>query len=165
MTEELDDKTIAFHMQEHSLLRNRVGEQIQAIHALERYALGGIVLIFAWLTTGHDNLGDAQFVWLLPIVLCGLAWYRAAALGNKLGRLAKYLQLLEAYLLPSTDVCGWETFMAKEGPTGEKKSRTIFWAFLLFLTVAFSITSYRVHSQHADHNLTQNPTSRIDSGL
>ena len=60
MTEELNDKTTEFPMQEHSLLRNRVEEQIKAIHDLERYSVGGIVLVFAWLSTSHEQLGDAN---------------------------------------------------------------------------------------------------------
>ena len=158
MTEELDDKTTEFPMQEHSLLRNRVEEQIKAIHDLERYSVGGIVLIFAWLSTSHEQLGDAQYVWFLPPVFCGLAWYRAGALGKKLGRLAEYIQMLEAHLLSeSTPVSGWETFMAREGPTGEKKSRTIFWTCLFVLTLAFSVSSYYIHSQHHEEQVSRVP--------
>ena len=154
MTEELDDKTTDFHMQEHSLLRNRVEEQIKAIHDLERYSVGGIVLVFAWLSTSHAQLGDAQYVWFLPPVFCGLAWYRAGALGKKLGRLAEYIQILEAHLLSeSTRVVGWETFMAKERPTGEKASRKIFWACLFVLTLVFSVSSYCIHSGHHEGHI------------
>ena len=162
MTEELDDKTTEFYMQEHSLLRNRVEEQIKAIHDLERYSVGGIVLVFAWLSTSHAQLGDAQYVWFLPPVFCGLAWYRAGALGKKLGRLAGYIQMLESHLLPeSTHVCGWETFMAKEGPTGEKVSRTIFWTCLFVLTLVFSVSSYYIHSQHHEEHLSEDPQAEL----
>jgi len=146
-----DETIIAFHMQEHSLLRNRVGDQIQAIHALERYALGGIILLFAWLTTNHQHLGKVQIAWLLPPFLCLLAWYRAGALGRKLGRMAEYLQVLEAHLLSkSTHSGGWETFMAKKGPTGEKASRKTFWIASFSLAMLFAITSFVIHEGH--HN-------------
>ena len=153
MSNETDNNVLKFHMQEHSLLRSRMDEQVQAIHSLERYTLAGMAILFSWLTVNHHDLGKGyQFVWFLPPVLCGLAWIRSVALGRRVGLLARYLQEVEAGLPKLSSLCGWETYLHKNKPGTLRISRTLFWSALLTLTITFSIYSIFAHKQHCKQN-------------
>ena len=137
-------------MQEHSLLRSRMDEQVQAIHSLERYTLMGMAILFSWITINHHNLGEGyQVVWFLTPVLCVLAWIRSVALGRRVGLLARYLQEVEAGLPKLSSLCGWETYLQRNKPGTLRISRTLFWAVLLSLTMSFSTYSFFDHARHS----------------
>lgn len=92
-----DDQLLdAFVLEEYRSLCGQLDDQIRETRDLERYALIGIGLIFAWLASLEKPPPLVVPAWLFPPVLAIMGWVRAKSSMQRIDQVAGYLRRIEA---------------------------------------------------------------------
>lgn len=111
---------------EFNVVRDLIKEGLREIWAMERYALIGVAVFWAWLLAQPEWRPWMELAKYVPVVLAGLAGLRCAAAYRSVKRLADYVhdKIEKPWGL------GWEHFL-REHPPGLLHVIAFFWIALV----------------------------------
>lgn len=131
-----------FRKAECESLRKEIGDTLGEIRALERYVLGAVGAIIAWLATHSKEIGlMTRLAWLLPLVIVMLGNIRLYALNKSMGIAATYISDREhgpKNIAPYPDKLNWEHYRYDES-AHLKLSYWIVWSVLAAVTLGVGI--------------------------
>jgi hypothetical protein len=101
------------------------------MRTLERYALLGTGVVWAWLATNPQS----HIFWWIPLLFCILGWLRTMAVVNSVRRLAGYIREVESSFFSTETIAGWETYKLANVSRSVKLSVYTFWILLSAATI------------------------------
>ena len=122
-----------FTLEEYKYLVSELTRYKDVIRKVEVLSVSGVAAIFAWLATNKDVTIAA---WFIPLILSVFGAYRSFTLSKSVKRQYQYLQKLESELVASSgSLLGWFVYRYKTPGVGMTRSRVVFWAALILITV------------------------------
>lgn len=143
----------ALLLEEYRSLRAQLDYQIRDNRELERYAVLGIGVVFAWLAPIEHPTQLVLPAWLLPPLIALLGRLRASAVSKRIDQLATYLRALEAQIrAPGSVTPAWETTLAQSRRRGTSpglgSNQRLFWLVLIVFSLAGSLYGFVCHHFH-----------------
>src|SRR5258708_27703940 len=102
-----------FHLVQYEALRKEIESCVEEMRSVERYALIGTGIVWAWLATNAQIKIPYIIIWWVPLLFSLFGWIRTVALATSVRRLAGYIREKEEPLFCNPGVEGWETYRWK----------------------------------------------------
>lgn len=127
-----------FYREEFATLHMVSDRYIRELFSIERFAVSGTVIVYAWLLVQPDNRVP-NLAWYIPLIFGLLGAIRSYAVGRRLELISNYLKNIEDAVLSADEknseagrFLGWERYWrARRKPVSVISSGAIFWIFLL----------------------------------
>ena len=132
------DPLADFHLVQYEALRGEIESCVQEIRTIERYALIGTGIVWAWLAT-NAQLEIPYIIWWVPLLFSLSGWLRTIALATSVRRLARYLREVEEDFFCGARVQGWETYKWNNVRPSIKLSVYTFWVVLSIATIVIPL--------------------------
>lgn len=124
-----------FHLIQFEALRKEIESCVEEIRIIERYALIGTGIVWAWLAT-NAQLNVPYVIWWIPLLFSVFGLFRTVALATSVRRLARYIREKVEPLFCDQGVEGWETYRWKNVTPSIKLSVYTFWVLHSIATIA-----------------------------
>jgi hypothetical protein len=148
MTVENIEICASFLLEEYKSLRNQIDYQIKEDRDLERYAMIGIGLVYAWLANVQNPSHMIYPAWLFPPLIAFLGMLRARSMARRLDQLSTYVRKIEEEFFDRKGL-GWENHLSKararKKSPGLGKSRRIYWSVLILFSILASAYGFVCH--------------------
>jgi hypothetical protein len=143
-------------LEEYRSLRCQLDYQVKETRDLERYALIGLGLVFAWLASIEKPTPLTLPAWLFPPLLAIMGWLRAKSIMRRIDQVASYIQKVEEHVYGvSSDLVGWETSVANSrkanSSPGLASSQRLFWRAVILFSLCGSIYGFVCQKFHFWH--------------
>jgi hypothetical protein len=132
-----EDSAIKFHLHQYESLRKELESCVREMRTIERYALIGTGVVWAWLAT-NQQIRVHYIVWWIPVLFSLLGGLRTFALIKSVRRLAAYIQTVESAFM-NKRLEGWETFITQNRRQSIRYSIYLFWIILMLATIIVPI--------------------------
>jgi hypothetical protein len=143
-------------VEEYRSLRCQLDYQVKETRDLERYALVGIGLVFAWLASIERPTPLVLPAWLFPPLLAIMGWVRAKSIMRRIDQAASYIRKIEEHVYGVRgELVGWETTMAKSrkanSSPGLAASQRLLWRAAILFSLAGSVYGFVCQNLHFWH--------------
>ena len=140
-------------LEEYRSLRAQLDYQVRDNRELERYAVLGVGVVFAWLAPIEHPTHLVLPAWLVPPLIALHGRLRASTVSKRIDQLATYIQGLESQVRVSGSLSpAWETTLAQSRKRGTSPglgaNQRLFWRVLIAFSAAGSIYGFICHHFH-----------------